>query len=128
MSGDKEDMHEIEQIDQEYAIDNTIDLNALIPLGLKLIENNQKQNQAQIRFQKDQLEFYKQRLGNSKSAFKHKYWLLVGITISIIGISVGLIFLKDDIPAGMAILSHVGAVVVGIIAGSGWERLRDKNA
>lgn len=103
-----------------------IDLNALIPLGVQLIENSHKQAQAQIEVQKENLRLGEEKLKIEKSTFTHKYWLLVLIVISVLGIASGLIFLKDDTVSGMAMLSHIGAVIVGIIAGSGWERMRGK--
>ncbi|NOY48410.1 MAG: hypothetical protein GXO84_09515 [Chlorobi bacterium] len=106
--------------------DASIDLNALIPLGVQLIENSNKQSHAQLKHQQDVLDFNKEKLKVHKSAFKHKYWLIAFITAAIIGISVGLIFGKDDTVSGMAILTHVGAVIVGIIAGSGWQNINAK--
>ncbi|MEW8521638.1 MAG: hypothetical protein AB2552_01155 [Candidatus Thiodiazotropha endolucinida] len=103
-----------------------IDLNALIPLGVQLIENNQKQAEAQIEIQKENLRLGEERLKIHKSSFTHKFWLLTFIVVSVLGIASGLIFLKDDTVSGMAMLSHIGAVIVGIIAGSGWERMRGK--
>lgn len=103
-----------------------IDLNALIPLGVQLIENSHKQAQAHIEIQRENLRLGEEKLKIDKSTFSHKYWLLVFITASVLSISAGLIFLKNDTVSGMAILSHIGAVIVGIIAGSGWERIRAK--
>ncbi len=103
-----------------------IDLNALIPLGVQLIENSHKQVEAQIEIQKENLRLGEERLKIHKSTFSHKFWLLSFIVASILGIASGLIFLKNDTVSGMAMLSHVGAVIVGIIAGSGWERMRGK--
>ena len=106
--------------------ESQIDLNALIPLGVQMIENSHKQSQAQIELQKENLRVGEERLKIEKSNFTHKFWLLVLITIAVLGISVGLIFVKNDTVSGMAMLSHIGAVIVGIIAGAGWERMRGK--
>ena len=106
--------------------DGQIDLNALIPLGVKLIENSNAQAQAQVDLQKEDLKIAERQLAIHESAFQHKYWLLVLITISLIGISIGLIFFKNETSTGISMLSHIGAVIVGIIAGSGWERTREK--
>ena len=106
--------------------EGSLDLNALIPLGVQLIENSHKQSQAQIELQKEQLRIGEERLRIEKSTFSHKYWLLVFITVTIFGIAIGLIFIKNDTVSAMSMLSHIGAVIVGIIAGSGWERIRGK--
>jgi len=106
--------------------DTSIDLSALVPLGMQLIENSNKQAEAQLQVQKESLEFNKEKLKVHKSAFTHKYWLVAFITVAIVSISVGLIFIKEDTASGMAILTHVGAVVVGIIAGSGWHNINAK--
>ena len=37
-------------------------------------------------------------------------------------ISTGLIFWLKDTASGIFVLSHVGAIVAGILAGAGWER------
>ena len=111
---------------QAAQVEQSIDLNSLIPLGVQLIENSNKQAQAQIKLQRDNLEFSKQKLNIDKSMFTHKFWLLVFIAAAVVGISAGLIFIKDDVKSGFAILSHVGAIVVGIIAGVGWEKMHSK--
>ena len=114
---------EVEVIEKK----ESIDLNALIPLGMKFIESNLEQTSTQHQIERENIQLRKDYLEAEKTAYKHRYWLLVFITISIVGISAGLIFLKNDTISGMSILSHVGAVVVGIIAGSGWEKLRTRN-
>lgn len=106
--------------------ESQIDLKALIPLGVQMLENNLKQSQAKIDLQKDNIRLGEERLKIDKSNFIHKYWLVVLMVISVLGIAIGLIFIKDDTVSGMSMLSHIGAVIVGIIAGSGWERIREK--
>ena len=102
-----------------------ISLSELVPLAVSFFESTQEQTKAQTEIQKESLRLEEKRIDVEKSAFGHKFWLLVFITFSIIAIATGLIFLKNDTVSGLAILSHVGAVVVGIIAGSGWERMRE---
>ncbi|SFJ15024.1 hypothetical protein SAMN05216206_3542 [Pseudomonas guineae] len=104
--------------------DHQIDLSALIPLGLQLIESSSKQAQAQIDLKYEEIEIQKQNLNINKSVFRHNYWLLVFISISVVLLAAGLIFVKDEISSGISILSHVGAVVVGLIAGMGWDKIR----
>lgn len=101
-----------------------LDLNAFIPLGFQFLENTQKQQEDNVSLKKAEIDYNNERLKVEKSAFTHKYWLLVFIAISIIAIAAALIFYKNDTTSGLSMLSHVGAVVVGIIAGSGWERIR----
>ena len=102
-----------------------ISLAELIPLAASFFESTQAQTQAQAELAKEQLKLDDKRIDAEKSAFGHKFWLLVFISVSIVAIASGLIFGKNDTVSGLAILSHVGAVVFGIIAGSGWERLRE---
>lgn len=103
-----------------------LDINALIPIGLEFLKNNQKQHEDKVSLKKAEIQSNSERLQVEKSAFTHKYWLLVFIAISVIAIASALIFYKNDTTSGLSMLSHVGAVVVGIIAGSGWERIRSK--
>ena len=103
-----------------------IDVNAFIPLGAQLIDNSRKQAEAQVGLQKESLRLKEKELVQSKLLFKHKFWLLVLIVVIVFSISIGLIFSKNDTASGMSLLSHIGAVVVGIIAGSGWERSQHK--
>ena len=56
--------------------DSQLDLGELIPLGMKLIENNQKQTQAQTELKKEELEYEKEQRKVDKSTFTHKFWLL----------------------------------------------------
>ena len=110
-------------------------------LGLKVADNPEErlwigikeraeqailQSKAEIEIQKENLRLGEERLKIYRTTFSHKFWLLAFIIVAIFGISAGLIFVKNDIVSGMSLLSHVGAVVVGIIAGSGWERARGK--
>ncbi len=119
----QENNNEGELIQKE---EGQIDLNALIPLGVQFIENSHQQAKAQIEIQKENLRLGEERLKIHKSTFSHKFWLLAFIIASIFAIASGLIFVKNDTVSGIAMLSHVGAVIVGIIAGSGWERMRGK--
>ena len=124
-----EEVLEQEQVKEGKLVkseENQIDINALIPLGVELIANSQKQSETQAELQRERLKIEEKRLAIYKSAFSHKYWLMVLIAVSVLGISVGLIFIKNDTASGISMLSHIGAVVVGIIAGSGWERIRTR--
>ena len=103
-----------------------IDLNALIPLGAQFLENSRKESEAKIKFQKESLRLQEKALEQNQSFFRYKYWLLAGIVAAIFGISSGLIFIKNDIASGLSLLTHIGAVIVGIIAGAGWEKLKSK--
>ena len=106
--------------------DQGMDMSAFMPLASLIADQFGAQVQKTLEIQKDTLEFNKERLKVESSAFNRKYWLLSLVAVSIISISAGLIFWKNEITTGLSVLSHVGAVVVGIIAGSGWERIRTK--
>lgn len=102
------------------------ELESLIPLGMEYIQNSQRQAEIQNNIQKEQIKLNEKHLNTQESVFRHKFWLLVFITASIVGISAGLIFIKNDTEGGLSILSHVGAVIVGIIAGSGWQQIKSQ--
>lgn len=87
-----------------------------------MLENSRKESEAKVKLQKESLRLQEKSLEQSQLFFKHKYWLLAAIVVFVFAIFSGLIFIKHDIPSGMALLSHIGAVIVGIVAGAGWEK------
>lgn len=95
----------------------TIDLSSLVPLGNKWLESMERQTESQLKMAETRIEA-------EKWAFKHRFWLLTGIVLGVFLISFGLIFVKNDANSGLLVLSHVGAVVAGLIAGSGWEKIK----
>lgn len=95
----------------------TIDLGSLIPLGHKWIESIEKQTESQIKLTE-------KRIDAEKWAYRHRFWLLSAIVLGVFSISWGLIFVKNNASAGLMILSHVGAVVAGLLAGSGLEKMK----
>lgn len=97
----------------------TIDLSSLVPLGHKWIESMEKQTEAQIKITEKRIEA-------EKWAYKHRFWLLFGVVLGVFSISWGLIFFKNDASAGLMVLSHVGAVVAGLLAGFGLEKMKSQ--
>lgn len=102
-----------------------MDLNSLLPLGMQYLDNQQKQIEANLVIQRENIQAQETQIKIEKSQFNYRFALLVMIVVTIFGISIGLMFWKDNIAAGLGLLSHIGAVIVGIIAGSGWERTRE---
>lgn len=97
----------------------TIDLTSLIPLGHKWIDSMGIQTEAQIKITE-------QRIEAEKWAFNRRFWLLSGVVLGVFAISWGLIFIKNNEGAGLMVLSHVGAVVAGLLAGTGLERIKSQ--
>jgi len=69
-------------------------------------------------------EIEKEKLSVLRQANHYSFWLLLVIIIAVFSLAVGLIFLKDNLDAGLLVLSHVGAIVAGLLAGMGFERAR----
>lgn len=97
----------------------TVDLTSFIPLGHKWLESMEKQAEVQMKVSE-------QRIEAEKWAYKHRFWLLSGIILGVFALSGGLIFIKNNESAGLMVISHVGAVVAGLLAGTGLERIKSK--
>ncbi len=44
------------------------------------------------------------------------------VSVAVLALSAGIIFVQDQLGAGLLVLSHIGAVVAGLLAGAGWQR------
>jgi 2-polyprenyl-3-methyl-5-hydroxy-6-metoxy-1,4-benzoquinol methylase len=95
------------------------DLSAFIPLAEKWIDGQSKQAQLSHEIDKEELAVI------SKSN-RQNYHLLVIIIIGIFTIASGIIFYIGNLDAGLLVLSHVGAVVAGLMAGMGIQKTRTK--
>ncbi|MEG3641601.1 hypothetical protein [Magnetococcus sp. PR-3] len=63
-------------------------------------------------------------LAFQKSTFKHRFWFYLWMSIAIFAMAAGIIFMLGEIDKGLSVLSHVGAVIAGLLAGAGLERVR----
>lgn len=95
------------------------DLSAFLPLAEKWIEGQTKQAQLNHEIDKEELAVI------SKSN-KQNYILLVIIVLGIFAIASGIIFYLGNLDAGLLVLSHVGAVVAGLLAGMGIQKSRTR--
>jgi len=87
----------------------------------KFIGVMSEKNSLEHEFNKNRLSLRGQELDHEKSVFKYKFWLLTIGLASLILIAVGLIFFKDKSDIGLSILSHIGAVIGGVLAGFGYK-------
>lgn len=92
-------------------------IEALMAAGKELLGNQQK-----VRM--EQLALDREAMANAKWAFRHRFWLITGIIVAILTIAVGLIFAKDRVDDGMKMLTHVAALVAGVLSGIGLEKIK----
>ena len=71
------------------------------------------------------LELSEMKLSYNQSIFKYKFWLVSAGLIVLALISCGLIFLQEKQDLGLAILSHVGAIIGGVVAGVGYANSKN---
>lgn len=95
------------------------DISAFIPLAEKWIDGQNKQAQLNHEIDREELIV----IGESN---RQNYTLLVIIVIGIFAIASGIIFYLGNLDAGLLVLSHVGAVVAGLMAGMGIQKTRTK--
>lgn len=101
------------------------------------LENQRQANETQLEVAKMQLEAQKHRdemtkqIRHGVQAFeRHKFnlqfWFLVFIAVAVFGFAAGLIFVLREVNTGILILTHIGAIVSGLLAGIGWESNRQR--
>jgi len=100
-----------------------------------MLENQARQVEVQERVQMRQLELQHFRDEQQAKVFqesikpeKHKFNLGFGLlafaVLVVVAFSAGLMFITGDVKSGMSILSHVGAVIAGLMTGLGWHKYR----
>jgi hypothetical protein len=85
-----------------------------------------EKNKNDLALKEKEIQFQEKELVHETSVFKYKFWLLAGGLLSIISISAGVIFYLNNPSLGIAVLSHTGAVIGGIVAGVGYESSKSK--
>lgn len=67
-------------------------------------------------------EIEKEELSVIRESNKYSFWLLLVVVLGVFAIASGLMFGLNQLDAGLLVLSHVGAVIAGLLAGMGLER------
>ena len=110
--------------------DEEKDLLDMIEPVIKLAENFLKNQTLKLQSKDNsELRNYKlalEELNQFESKSKRNYYLLFLSMLFIFALSTGIIFILKDISSGLLILSHIGAVVSGLLAGMGYERSKSK--
>ena len=101
------------------------DMENLNDIAKNVIKVMSEKNAHEHEFDKKRLALREQELVHNQSIFKYKFWLLSFGIFTLISISVGLIFVLDKSDLGMSILSHIGAIIGGVLAGAGYASNKD---
>lgn len=112
-------------------------LNDLIPVAKTLIENQVHQMEIQERVQLRQLELqhfrddqqariFQESIRLERHKFDRGFALLAFAVLVVVVFSGGLMFISHDVKSGLSILSHVGAVIAGLMTGLGWQKYRQQ--
>jgi hypothetical protein len=76
-----------------------------------------------LEFAKERLKFEDKKLGRQ---FSLTVMLILPIVIVALGTAVGLIFLKDNVQAGVFLLTHLVAFAIGVVGGAGWQKAKQE--
>ncbi|MCW7471726.1 hypothetical protein [Leptospira kanakyensis] len=99
---------------------NGNDLSIFLPIAEKWLETQTRESQIHHDYLKEEL---KERSNITKQTLRIITFILLGIFL----ISAGIIFYLGNLESGLLVLSHVGAVIAGLIAGMGIEKSRNIN-
>jgi NADH:ubiquinone oxidoreductase subunit 3 (subunit A) len=117
---------------------NDFKLSDLLPLAKTFLENQnreillrEKSNQNELQLETINIErdhdFKLKSMEYDYKVFKHYYWLIMLIFIVFVSLVFFMIFLKNDIKTGILIISHMVALVSGLIAGIGYKSKQNNN-
>ena len=102
------------------------DLAPLIPSAERFLENQSRSIEENARLNEKRIEVSERNSERAWHLQKRRFLLLAACTAAVFAIASGLIFWKNNVSGGLTILSHVGAVVAGLLAGIGWEKSREQ--
>lgn len=102
------------------------DLTPLLPLAERFLENQSRSIEENARLNEKRIEASERNAERIWHLQKRRFWLLAACTAALFTIVAGLLFWKNDVSSGLSVLSHVGAVVAGLLAGIGWEKSREQ--
>ena len=108
-------------------------MSQLLPVAKAWVESWGRQNEIQCQIRLRELDNEKVRDSCSANLEekdlaleRHKFnWTLTLVAVVLVfflGMAAALILWKNNVRAGGLILSHVGAVAAGVLAGRGWRR------
>lgn len=116
MANDKKPVQAKQQLIPK-AEDKPTDLAPFVPLVEKWLDGQREDARLGHEVAKEELNVIRQ-------SNHYSFWLLVVIIAAVFTMSAALIFIKGNLEAGLLVLSHVGAIVAGLLAGMGFERAR----
>ncbi len=116
--------HPLEEFDQD-SVSNLI--RAATPLVERIITNQEKILEANQQIGQGQLEIAKEELRFAAIRFNKSFWLVAAVAGFLMLLSAGIIFIQGDSEGGLSLLTHLGAVVAGLLAGAGWQRYQASN-
>lgn len=99
----------------------------LMPLAKQYVESQSRQVEFNHKIEEKRVELEREEQRFRYNQFTKSYWLVVFISVSIVAISVGITFYLEEPDKELLVLSHVGSIVAGILAGTGWERSQRSN-
>lgn len=120
---------------QSVAPSQDVDLLELLPLAAAFFEGNMKAKEQSIQLEKEKLSIERDRLQfesekhrstmeNRKSVFRHFFWFGLILTLFLLITSTVLMFVKNDLATGGALLSSVVALIMGLIGGWGMDKTK----
>ncbi len=96
------------------------DMDHLKDIATSFIDAITKNNANESELGAKSLALSEKKLSYDQSIFKYKFWLLVVGLLTLALIACGLIFVQEKADLGLSILSHVGAIIGGVVAGVGY--------
>lgn len=96
------------------------DMDHLKEMATSFIDALRHQNASNAELGAKRLDLDEKELRFEQSVFKYKFWLLALGLAALLVLSCVLIFSKDKTDLGVSVLSHVAAIVGGVIAGIGY--------
>jgi hypothetical protein len=108
----------------------------LIPVVTAYLDHQSQLAEQQLVLSKLQsegnLSFAKERLKVGASRERRQFWLtvalIVPLTIVTLGSAAGLIFFKDNVQAGIFLLTHFVAIAIGAVGGAGWQKSKQESS